>query len=255
MEKGGKVKKRFGVNMGGEGAKIGLGSPIHSTPYSRFWMLESSVNVIAIKVAESDVGYHISIFGTVLMSDRQDYRCVYLFRHTLTLTGPKRGLASNGSMYIEFNLKIKGDVGADKDFSKGFLEHSAVAHEKPLMTLELESFMSTVAFIYTPVPCAVQATLALNFLEGLTNFTGKGQTIVMSDGHVALARNIVAVHCNDELVLQVSVFDGGNEVDTDEECIRKTGPYVLQDKVGWTGIIARRREIWERVGRFGNILW
>uniref|UniRef100_A0A0E0IA68 DUF6598 domain-containing protein n=2 Tax=Oryza TaxID=4527 RepID=A0A0E0IA68_ORYNI len=280
-------------------SKISPGSPIRTIPSSKFVMLEGSVNVIAIKVTESDSGYPISIFGTVLARDKQDYRCVYLFRRdrdhpqlitspedTLTLTGPKRGLATKGSMYFEFNLKIKGDGATDKDFSKGFIEHDAVAYEKPLKTLELESFMSRVAFIYTPVPYAVQATLAVNFLEGLSNFTGTvsawttgnveneiilydsrvegTETTVRNDGRVTLTRNIVAVVCKHKLVLKVCVFEGGSEVacfkfvlgHRNEECTRKKGPYVLQVKVRWIGIIEHyNRKMWERIGRFGNILW
>uniref|UniRef100_A0A0D3GW38 DUF6598 domain-containing protein n=1 Tax=Oryza barthii TaxID=65489 RepID=A0A0D3GW38_9ORYZ len=40
----------------------------------------TSVNIISIKVIKSDVGYPISVFGTVLARDQYDYRCVYLFR-------------------------------------------------------------------------------------------------------------------------------------------------------------------------------
>lgn len=47
---------------------------------SEYWRMMDSVNVIAIKVTESDVSYPISIFGTVLARDVYDYRCVYLFR-------------------------------------------------------------------------------------------------------------------------------------------------------------------------------
>lgn len=213
-------------------------------------------------------------------------KSMYVQEDTLTLTGPKRGLATKGSMYFEFNLKIKGDGATDKDFSKGFIEHDAVAYEKPLKTLELESFMSRVAFIYTPVPYAVQATLAVNFLEGLSNFTGTvsawttgnveneiilydsrvegTETTVRNDGRVTLTRNIVAVVCKHKLVLKVCVFEGGSEVacfkfvlgHRNEECTRKKGPYVLQVKVRWIGIIEHyNRKMWERIGRFGNILW
>lgn len=39
-----------------------------------------SMNISSIKVTESDVGYPISVFGTVLARDEYDFRCVYLFR-------------------------------------------------------------------------------------------------------------------------------------------------------------------------------
>ena len=56
-------------------------SPIHRIPQPlRNWLYDS-VNVIAIKVAQSNRKGPISIYGTVLARDEYDYRCVYLFRH------------------------------------------------------------------------------------------------------------------------------------------------------------------------------
>ena len=43
-------------------------------------MVSLGVNVISVKVIESDMGYPISVFGTVLARDMIDYRCVYLFK-------------------------------------------------------------------------------------------------------------------------------------------------------------------------------
>ena len=40
----------------------------------------SCVNVITLKVKESEVGFPIKVFGTVVARDQVDYRCVYLFR-------------------------------------------------------------------------------------------------------------------------------------------------------------------------------
>jgi hypothetical protein len=54
--------------------------PISKIPVSDLWRLEDSVNVISIKVAESDVGYPINVYGTVLARDEYDYRCIYLFK-------------------------------------------------------------------------------------------------------------------------------------------------------------------------------
>jgi hypothetical protein len=42
--------------------------------------VESSVNVISLKVLESDEGYPIDVFGTVIARDEVDYKCVYLFK-------------------------------------------------------------------------------------------------------------------------------------------------------------------------------
>jgi hypothetical protein len=43
-------------------------------------MASLGINVISVKVIESDRGYPISVFGTILARDMIDYRCVYLFR-------------------------------------------------------------------------------------------------------------------------------------------------------------------------------
>jgi hypothetical protein len=54
--------------------------PISKIPVSDLWRLEDSVNVISIKVAESDVGYPINVYGTVLARDEYDYSLqMYLF--------------------------------------------------------------------------------------------------------------------------------------------------------------------------------
>lgn len=54
--------------------------PIHQIPQPLRNWLDDSVNVIAIRVAQSDRKGPISIYGTVLARDEYDYRCVYLFR-------------------------------------------------------------------------------------------------------------------------------------------------------------------------------
>ena len=45
-----------------------------------YWRLDTSINIISIKVSESDVPYPINIYGTVVARDQVDYRCVYLFK-------------------------------------------------------------------------------------------------------------------------------------------------------------------------------
>ena len=42
--------------------------------------MQSSVNVISLRVIESDVGYPINVFGTVIVRDEVDYKCVHVFR-------------------------------------------------------------------------------------------------------------------------------------------------------------------------------
>ncbi|XP_040257602.2 uncharacterized protein [Aegilops tauschii subsp. strangulata] len=142
--------------------------------------VQSSVNVISLKVADSDVGYPISVFGTVLARDDADYRCVYLFRRDrddpqfiespedmLTLTGPNRGLVVPDTIFFEFNLKIKGDgTTGDRDFSKGVIEHYPVPLEKGPKAELLSSWLSTVELVLAPVPYSVAATVKISILNG-----------------------------------------------------------------------------------------
>nr|CAB3475748.1 unnamed protein product [Digitaria exilis] len=63
-----------------EESKIVHGPLFRDIPPSRYYFLDESINVISIKVAESDVRYPVRIYGTVLARDLNDYRCVYLFK-------------------------------------------------------------------------------------------------------------------------------------------------------------------------------
>jgi hypothetical protein len=42
--------------------------------------VSSSINFISLKVRESDVGFPINVFGTVIARDFIDYRCVSIFK-------------------------------------------------------------------------------------------------------------------------------------------------------------------------------
>ncbi|CAL4928201.1 unnamed protein product [Urochloa decumbens] len=264
---------------------------LREIPASDYWKLENSVNLISIKVAVSDVGYPVNIFGTVLARDQVDYRCVYLFKRgrdnpqlikspvdTLTLTGPGRALAVTDTMYFEFHLKIKDDEAVDKDFCKGLLEHNTARHTIQPMNLKLESWLSTVELAFTLVPFAVEASLTVSILKGPSTFIGnivawtsgndKNEIILYdsqvagtqrklgTDGSIVLTRYIVAVPLDEDLVLNVSLcgsdeaecmkFIIGNDVET---CTNTIGPYELQVKVVWRGIIKQRRpNMWEYFG-------
>ena len=57
------------------------GPPLHNIPPPMHESIVlSCLNVISLKVHESDEGYPINVFGTVVARDQVDFRCVYLFR-------------------------------------------------------------------------------------------------------------------------------------------------------------------------------
>ncbi|CAN6274850.1 unnamed protein product, partial [Urochloa humidicola] len=160
--------------------------PIRQIPLPLHDWLDSSVNIIAIKVAKSDIKYPISIYGTVLARDEYDYRCIYLFKrgkddpqlvnfknNTLTLISPIRALTVTDSMFFEFHLKIRGNGDGDQDFSKGCIEHNAIHHTQKTMIKSLESCLSTMELVYTPVPFALEASVAVSILKGPSDFTSK----------------------------------------------------------------------------------
>ncbi|VAH42945.1 uncharacterized protein [Triticum aestivum] len=210
------------------------GPPLQELTNSQWRSIhEASVNVISLKVIQSDVGYPINVFGTVLARDEVDYKCVYLFRRDrdnsqyiespedmLTLTGPSRGLIVSDTIFFEINLKIRGNVVTDdKDFSKGVIEHYIVPLAKGPKTELLTSWLSTVELVLAPAPYAVAATVKINILNGpcdppfrgkVTAWTaGDAEThIILHDyenkamddfrlikdgGSIALSRNLVAV--------------------------------------------------------------
>ncbi|WVZ92137.1 hypothetical protein U9M48_038224 [Paspalum notatum var. saurae] len=131
-------------------------------PPSQYYSLDDSVNIISIKITESDVCYPIKVYGTVLARDPNDYRCVYLF---------KRG--RDNPQLITRKPKGKGVV--DRDFSKGVRicnVTSGDAHGQ-FRTLPLESFLSRVDVMYTHVGYAFDASVGVNILNGISKFHGK----------------------------------------------------------------------------------
>lgn len=184
-------------------------------------------------------------------------------------------------MYFEFNLKIRDDGDVDKDFCKGVREHNAICYTKQPMTLSLESCLSRIDFVYSPVQLAVEASVAVK-IKGVVSkfFTGKvtawttgddqnkiilydseveGRNRVLgADGSVDLTRCFVAVNLDDELVLNVCVSEGAGSIfelvlgHNDEECVLEQGPYELQVNVVWTAALKhrQRRKLFERIGDF-----
>lgn len=224
-----------------EESRVSRGPPLHRiTGPMREWGEQSLVNVISLKVPESEVGYNFSIFGTVLARDEVDYRCLYLFRRekddaqiitspddTLTLTDPCRGLVLLDAIYFEVDLKIKCDGGEVKDFSRGIIafERARLPTGDQTMGVSLISWLSSVELSCAHVYQPVEATIAINILKGPCNLervaastygkfkdhiilygseAGSTDTVTChGGGSVPLTRRVVAVPVDKELQLQL----------------------------------------------------
>ena len=93
----------------------------------------------------------------------------------MILTGPKQGLALLDAMYVEIDLKIKGRHGQDRELSKGVLFIKGTVHrslkECKLETNSLSTRLSTVDVTHAVAPIAVEATIAVEVIEG--HFDGR----------------------------------------------------------------------------------
>ncbi|XP_062203495.1 uncharacterized protein LOC133905748 [Phragmites australis] len=236
-----------------------------------------AVNIFSVKIASSDVGFPIHVYGTVIARDSIDEKCLYLFRRdrdhcqlinfedeSLILTGPKRGLALLTDNYVETDLKIKDHQGQDRELSKGILTIRGIAG-RSLKKCEVESKslatrLSTVDVMYAVVKCAVEATIAIEVLQG--DFYGKitahttsiQNSLVLYDSEVVgamtgdrneviqLMRPVVSVYVKDMLTIVARTGDGKSEctiqftprVNSRDEDELTVGVTKLRFKVAWS---------------------
>ncbi|CAN6271557.1 unnamed protein product [Urochloa humidicola] len=201
-----------------------------------------AVNILSVKIACSDVGFPIQVYGTVIARDCIDRKCLYLFRHDrdhcqlinskdepLILTGPKRGLLLLDDNFVETDVKIKDHQGHDKEFSKGVISIRGIAHrllkECKVERESLSTRLSTVDVLYAVVIDAVEATIAVRVLKGKFDGTITAHTtsiqerVVLYDSKVAgtrtadvgvirLMRRVVSVYVRDMLIIEVKTGDG-----------------------------------------------
>ncbi|CAL4971177.1 unnamed protein product [Urochloa decumbens] len=210
-----------------------------------------AVNILSVKIACSDVGFPIQVYGTVIARDCVDRKCLYLFRRNrdncqlinskdepLILTGPKRGLLLLDDNFVETDLKIKDHQGQDREFSKGVISIRGTAH-RPLQKCEVErgslsTRLSTVDVLYAVVIGAVEATIGIKVLKGkfdgtITAYTTSIQKrVVLYDDKVAgtrrrtgdvgvirLTRRVLSVYVRDMLMIEVKTGDGKSVRTTD----------------------------------------
>ncbi|WVZ79519.1 hypothetical protein U9M48_027090 [Paspalum notatum var. saurae] len=180
-----------------------------------------AVNILSVKIACSDIGFPIHVYGTVVARDCTDYKRIDLFRRdsdhcqlvnskkeSLILTGPNRGLALSCDDYVETDLK-------------GVLTIWGVVHrpvkECKVETVSLATRLSTVNVMYAVVKSAVEATIAVEVLQGefygvITAHTaGIRRSLVLYDtskvagdnchGVIQLMRSTVSVYVRDTLII------------------------------------------------------
>ncbi|CAN6246500.1 unnamed protein product [Urochloa humidicola] len=169
------------------------------------------------------------------------------------------------------------------------IEHNAIHHTQKTMIKSLESCLSTMELVYTPVPFALEASVAVSILKGPSDFTSKvtawttrdnENKIVLYDSAVLGTRTklrpggsvcgLVAVPLNENLVLRACFLDEGQhepaecfeldigcEVDepmhdADERTLER-GAYKLQVKISWKGVKNQRGESWGRPNMWGHL--
>ncbi|CAL5080773.1 unnamed protein product [Urochloa decumbens] len=231
------------------------------------YLMCGAVNILSVKIACSDVGFPIRVYGTVIVRDSVDERCVYNFRcsgdhcqlinseaESLILTGPKRGLALLGDIYVEIDLKIKDHLGQDRELSKGLLIIRGLASRSltgsVVQTRSLATRLSTVDVTYRVVERAVEGTIAVEVLQGgfhgkiTANTSSIQEIIVLYDskeadalavddcGDIQLMRPVVSVDVEDTLLIDAHTSDDKSE------CIlftpRVNGGDEIQINVGAT---------------------
>lgn len=205
-----------------------------------------AVNILSVKIASSDVGFPIHVYGTVIVRDSLDERCVYHFRRSsdhcqlinseaesLILTGPKRGLALLGDIYVEIDLKIKDHLGQHRELSKGIFIIRGLAGRSltgsMVETKSLATRLRMVDVTYSVIKHALEGTIAFEVLQG--GFHGKitvctssiedelvlydskdADALTVDDcGKIQLMRPVVSVNVTDLLMIVARTSDGISE--------------------------------------------
>ncbi|KAF8725625.1 hypothetical protein HU200_020166 [Digitaria exilis] len=245
----------------------------------------TSANILSVKIVSSDVGFPIKVYGTVIARDSLDYKCVSLFNRDehhcqlidseddeLILTGPKRGLVLVDAIYVEIDLKIKGDCGQqDRELSKGYIMVDGI-RRKPCekMVVErdsLDSKLSTVEVMFAVVKRSTEATITIDVVQG--EFEGKitahttsiQNSLVLYDSRVAgkvtgdgtrsiqLLRSSVVVCVHEVLIVSAVVGTSGDEtqhtvefnpaVNGGDEAEIACGSFKMVVKVYWSVMSSR----------------
>ncbi|TVU18342.1 hypothetical protein EJB05_34432, partial [Eragrostis curvula] len=201
----------------------------------------AGINIYSVKIACSDVGFPIHVYGTVIARDSIDLKCVYLFRRDrdhcqilnseddpFVLTGPKLGLAKIDDVHVETDLKIRDHQGQDRELSKGVLKLGYIGTLTKLKVeiVSLATRLSTLDVLYGYVEDAVEGTIVIEVIQGYfdgqitAHTTSTPNRLVLYDrelygastgdvkGAIQLTRPIVCVSLKDMLVIVAKTRDG-----------------------------------------------
>ncbi|XP_062234242.1 uncharacterized protein LOC133931387 [Phragmites australis] len=238
---------------------------------------DAGLNIFSVKIGSSDVGFPIHVYGTVIARDSIDNKCLYLFRRdrdhcqlinsedeSLILTGPKRGLLLLNDDYVEMDLKIKDHGGQDRELSKGILTIRGVAirylDQCEVESKSLATRLSTVDVMYAVVKCAVEATIAIEVVQGgfygeiTAHTTSVKNNLVLYDsevvggmsgdgnGVIQLMRPVICVYVKDMLIIVAQNGDGKSQTveftprftGGEEDVITVGGVTKMRVKVTWS---------------------
>ncbi|WVZ88351.1 hypothetical protein U9M48_034882 [Paspalum notatum var. saurae] len=157
------------------------------------------INVFSMRIAISDVGFPVHVYGTVIARDSLDKKCVYLFQRDRDHCQVINSEAWKGM--------------ERRDLEQCELESGSLATR-----------LSTMEVLYGVMKDAVEGTIAVEVLEG--DFNGKItakttsiiNTLVLYDslvvgpigdgvGAIKLMRPVVSVYVKDKLITEVHTSD------------------------------------------------
>uniref|UniRef100_A0A0E0L1P2 DUF6598 domain-containing protein n=1 Tax=Oryza punctata TaxID=4537 RepID=A0A0E0L1P2_ORYPU len=182
-----------------------LGPPFDESKLPVGWTTRSTW------VLESNLGFPISVFGTVVIRDQED---------TLTLTGPYRGPACADHLFFEINLKHEEFIGSVTAWTAQDPDNHIVLYdsEAPGTVTTIGEGGGAVPLSRHVVAVPVMVEMVLRIC--VCSSGGDGEEFVVEK---------TLGHCDREFVW--------------EKCGHR-----LQVKVAWSGVLRNMRlDVWERI--------
>ncbi|CAM0907087.1 unnamed protein product [Alopecurus aequalis] len=194
------------------------------------------INVYGTIIARDSID-----FKCIYMFQRDKDNCQLISSKddSLILTGPKRGFMVCDAIYFEIDLKVRdvhGEKFKDERLSRGLMEVDGVTRlaYRPIYEVETETLVSMHSILdlsYTFIRKAVEGAVEVRILDGPAGFHGKiyacttnvpcdimlhdskvnGVLTAGDSGVVQMARSVVGVSVDEQLLLTVATALGGEE--------------------------------------------